>query len=82
MKTIVRWGILWRSENKVDGKTERLVFFNRLPALYNTRREARKEIDATFGYIRERADLRAEPHGWKIPIAVRVWIGRYKPEDD
>lgn len=79
MNTIVRWGILWRSKNKLDGRTEHLVCFNCLPALYRTRREARKQIDATFGYIRERADLRAEPHGWKIPIPVRVSIIR---EDD
>lgn len=79
MNTIVRWGILWRSKNKLDGRIERLVCFNCLPELFLTRKDARKRIGERFGYIRGRADLKAEPHGWKIPIPVRVSIRR---EDD
>jgi hypothetical protein len=27
-----------------------------------------------WGYIKKRDDLRAEPHGWRMPRAVRVTV--------
>jgi hypothetical protein len=50
--------------------------------LFHTRREARLYIDEKFGYIRRRIDLRVEPHGWRMPRAVRVVValaGEEKP---
>jgi hypothetical protein len=81
------WAIQWRSENKLDGKreffmgryTSRMVpipeeFAGCPIVLFETRRQAQKFIDDNYGYIREREDLRTEPHGWKMPIPVRVKV--------
>ena len=71
---VVRWGALWRDNNRLDGKREHLCFENCLPVLFTTRREAREWIISRYGYIRTRMDLRAEPHGWRLPVPVRVRI--------
>jgi len=71
-KAVSTWGIMWRSVSKLDGVTEHIVCHDCLPRLFRTRNEARKHIDEHFGYIRNRPDLRCEPHGWKIPVAIRV----------
>lgn len=71
------WGILWRSENQLDGKQEYLVGGAGHPVstmLFHTRAEARKHIEKRYGYFRKRPDLQNEPHGWKMPQAVRVEI--------
>lgn len=71
------WGILWRSENRLDGKREYLMNDDIcLPLLFRKRRAARDYIKKHYGYFRERPDLIAEPHGWKMPIAVKVKIER------
>lgn len=41
---------------------------------FRTRRAAAAFIKDRYGYIAERADLRREPHGWKMPVPVRVRI--------
>ena len=64
------WGCLWRSKNRLDGRTEYLMW----TPLFRTRRDCRRFIAEEFGYIRQRPDLRAEPHGWMVPRAVRVTI--------
>ena len=80
------WGILWRSENRLDGSRERL--FESVakdgdfrPAgeaqttmTFRTKREAAAFIKQQFGYIAERPDLRSGPHGWKMPRPVKVRI--------
>lgn len=74
-KKRIVWGALWRQRNLLDGKWTHLI--NRgdtLPALFTTRREARAFIEQEYGYIRKRPDLRGEPHGWKMPIPVRVQV--------
>lgn len=68
------WGILWRSENKLDGKKSNLMYKDGIACLFSTRDAARKRISWDWGYIRNRIDLRAEPHGWKMPIPVKVEI--------
>ena len=68
------WGILWRSENKRDGKNEHLIFRDCIPTIFRSRRQARQQIETEWGYLRTRTDLRAEPHGWKMPIPVKVRI--------
>lgn len=71
------WGCLWRSENKLDGRTEHLIYDGMcLPVLFRKRREAREYIKQKYGYIRTREDLREEPHGWMMPIVVKVKIER------
>ena len=71
---MIGWAIKWRQENKLDGKTERFM-----PSvkqfgfvLFRTRAEAKAHIRGRFGYIAHRPDLLREPHGWKMPIAVKV----------
>lgn len=65
-----RWSVIWRSDCALDdGPREYLVGEGGELPLFRTRREAR------YGYIRTRPDLHAEPHGWKMPIPVRVTIG-------
>ena len=39
-----------------------------------TRREAREWIKKHYGYISERPDLQIEPHGWKMPVPVKVRV--------
>jgi hypothetical protein len=69
------WGVLWRSKNKLDGKQEVIMYNNGsgIPYLFTTRHEARLFIEQ-FSYIRDRPDLRREPHGWRMPKPVRVKI--------
>ena len=81
MKTKL-WGVLWISENKLDGVTRHLVlscckpvlFTTRAPVLFTTRAQARRYIEENYGYIRKRPDLRREPHGWKMPVPVKVTV--------
>jgi hypothetical protein len=68
------WAVLWRSENKLDGKREHLLHKDCMPLLFRTRNAAREHIKLYYGNIKNRPDLRAEPHGWKMPAAVKVKI--------
>lgn len=70
---ITFWAVEWHSRNRLDGDQRYLIWDNRVE-LFRTRRECRAAIDERFGYIRERADLRGEPHGWFPPRAVRVSV--------
>jgi hypothetical protein len=72
----VFWSALWRSNNKLHGKQESLIYRNRIVVLFRTRQEARNFINKEYGYIKQDAILMAEPHGWKIPIPIRVIIKR------
>ena len=71
--TITRWGARWHDRSRL-GIGDHLLFEDRLPALFRTRREARAWINVKYGYIKHRKDLRSEPHMWRMPIAVRVEI--------
>jgi hypothetical protein len=42
--------------------------------VFKTRRAAAAAIKKHWGYIAERPDLRREPHGWKVPVPVRVRV--------
>lgn len=72
------WIALWRSDNKLDGHNEHpiggTVGGPPGPQLFRTRRECLEMIRVRYGYIRTRPDLRAEPHGWKMPKAVRATL--------
>ena len=73
-RKVKKWGVLWRSENRLDGKTERFQWEAGKPLLFETRKQAREYIKQRWGYIREREDLKREPHGWKMPLAKKVLI--------
>lgn len=81
------WAIEWRSENRLDGRTERLVgrFGMHTPAcpdhlsgyrtmVFKTRQQARDFINVHYAYIRKRPDLQVEPHGWKMPRPIKVEV--------
>ena len=66
------WAGEWYSKNHLDGITKHLLYENCLPVLFRTRREIREYIEKKYGYIKDRKDLRDEPHGWRLPRAVKV----------
>lgn len=70
----LRWAVKWRSRNRLDGITEHFMWAGTVPLLFLTRREARDYIRNLYGYIKDRPDLRAEPHGWRLPRAVKVHV--------
>ena len=45
-----------------------------MPNLFLTRVSALAAIEKKYGYIRTREYLRIEPHGWHMPIPVKVKI--------
>lgn len=69
------WGLEWHSKNQ-HGEDRHIIwpdgFSQGQPILFKTRAEAREFQQERFGYIRTRKDLRAEPHGWRMPKVVRV----------
>jgi len=68
------WAGEWYSHNRLDGITRHILYSNYLPALFRTRRECREFIKEEYGYIKDRDDLRKEPHGWRLPRAVKVQV--------
>lgn len=73
-----RWAILWRRSNRLDGYEEFIIGDGEgMPLTFSTRQETRDHIKQRYGYIRERKDLREEPHGWKMPTAVKVTLHLY-----
>jgi uncharacterized C2H2 Zn-finger protein len=68
------WAIRRRSVNTLDGDRSWLECTETGPLLFKTRRAAANDIERRHGYLRNRADLRAEPHGWRMPRPVRVRI--------
>jgi hypothetical protein len=63
------WSIKWVRDNKLEGRSVHFA-----SSLFSTRREARKYNNERFGYIRTRPDLKAEPHGWLMPVVVKVKV--------
>ncbi len=72
------WAAKWSQTSQLDGHREWLCLWNwrerDFPRLFRTRRECLKYINDEFGYIRERKDLRSEPHCWRVPKPVRVEV--------
>ena len=66
------WAGEWHSKNNLDGERRHILYENLLPALFRTRHECRAYIKDKYGYIAGRRDLRDEPHGWRMPQAVKV----------
>lgn len=69
------WGALWRSNNRA-GKREELICEYGIPVMFKTREECLQYIEKDYGYLKSRPDLKSEPHGWKMPIPIRVSISR------
>lgn len=75
------WGLLWRSENWLDGKRRHLLKANGVPVLFPIRQDARDFANEYYGYIRARPDLQREPHGWQMPVPVKVAVS-YEDDDE
>lgn len=60
-----RWAIKWHVG---------IMWDDCFPLLFLTRKECRKQILHEYGYIKNRKDLRAPPHNWRLPKAVRVKV--------
>ena len=71
---MTRWGALWRSENELEGRERYIMCESECPVLFRTRAQARKWICVEYGHIATRKDLRREPHGWRMPVPIRVEI--------
>lgn len=66
------WAIIWRSRNR-DGYQESMVRgADGFPMFFHTRADAREWRQERYGYIKERPDLRAQPHGWLWPDVRKV----------
>jgi hypothetical protein len=73
------WALEWHADSDLDGCEKWLMVMNRWKedgsrriTLFETRKEAREYRDAQYGYIKDRPDLKAQPHAWKLPSVVRV----------
>ena len=73
------WALEWRQENVLDGRVRHIMHGNGIPVLFRTRADAREWAERKFSYIRFRDDLRGEPHGWRMPRAVRVVVAMEGP---
>ena len=69
---MILWAAKWRSDNELDGRKEHILYENLLPALFRTRQDCRDFIKQKYGYIAERLDLQEEPHGWMMPVPIKV----------
>ena len=68
------WAAEWYSQDMLDGETRHIIYEDCLPKLSRTRRECREFIQEKYGYIALRPDLRKEPHGWRMPRAIKVKV--------
>jgi len=69
------WAAQWHSHNKLNGDKKHIIYGDDgLPKLFTTREKCRDFIKEHYGFIAERPDLRAEPHGWRMPTAGKVTI--------
>lgn len=68
------WACEWYSKNKLDGERRYLIRDKRIVLLFITKQQACEYISRDFGYIKARKDLRNEPHGWRLPKAVKVEV--------
>jgi len=71
------WGVRWESKNAIDGVQRYLIGscgVPPIPLMFETKRECLEYIKANYGYIRTRKDLRDEPHGWRVPKAIRIEV--------
>jgi len=68
------WGAEWYSKNRLDGVCRHLMWSDGLPTIFKTRKAAREWIKSEYGYLPRRADLRREPHGWRMPMPVKIVV--------
>jgi hypothetical protein len=73
-----RWVPRWQSANQLDGLRRHLMLWEgTVPGqmlMFKTRKACREWINNRYGYIKHRDDLKKEPHGWRVPKAVKVFV--------
>lgn len=75
------WAAEWHSRNLLDGKRTHIICDEDcLPKLFRTRAACCYWIEANYGYIKVRPDLRDEPHGWRMPVPIKVSLRQERPE--
>lgn len=74
VRKVKRWAVRWSSTNQRDGTTTYFLWDGTVPLLFRTKAECQEYIKDHWGYIRKRRDLFKEPHGWRMPKAVRVVV--------
>ena len=78
--TKTRWAVKWISDNRLSGHIEHFLHTPEGWKVFRTRAEARAYRNEHYGYIKNRPDLRAEPHGWKMPRVVKVVLSIQESE--
>jgi hypothetical protein len=68
------WAAKWSTTNELDGHREYIYIGAGTPKIFRTRQECRDFIEYEWGYIRNRPDLKREPHCWRVPKAVKVKV--------
>jgi len=71
------WGLQWKSKNEIDGETKHIIHENLLPLLFKRKHQATIYARKRYGYIAKRKDLRADPHGWRMPKPVKLIVEAY-----
>lgn len=66
------WAAEWHSKNKLDGEQRYLIYRLGVVELFPTKKACEEFIRSHYGNIAYRQDVRREPHGWRMPKAVRV----------
>lgn len=64
----VRWMPLWKGNAMTPDRLMAPI------EGYATRAICKRSIDANWGYIRTRKDLRGAPHFWRVPKPVKVML--------
>lgn len=68
-----RWMVKWRStDDSIDGA--HVFLRGGVDMTFKTRRACVEWIKAHYGYLSKRSDLSGPPHGWRMPVPVRVSI--------
>jgi hypothetical protein len=70
LDSVTRWGVRWRQVG--PNASEHIMYENRVPVIFYTRREAREWVNKRYGYIRGRKDLFSAPHFLRMPAPIRV----------
>ena len=68
------WAAEWYSNNRLDGERRNLIYEAGVVRLFKSKKKCSEYIKDRYGYIAKRKDLRAEPHGWRMPQPVKVTV--------
>ena len=71
---MIRWAVKWSSKNKLYGYQEHFMYDRCCPLLFTSRAAAKTYVNDVWGYLRNRPELRKEPHGWRMPKPIKVRV--------